>query len=81
MKQTLLNIADRLDARVKVFDTFPRTQATDAMKGIGGDIAAIIRLEAESMGDTPGLTSDDIKAIVNEQLTELTAPTKKAGKK
>ena len=51
MKQSLINIADKIDARVKEFDGFPRTQATDAMRGIGTDIAKIIREEADGLAD------------------------------
>ena len=74
MKQTLLNIADQIDKRVAEFAAFPRTQATDAMTGIGTDISAIIRAEAETIeGDS---IEDQIAASVKQALSDLTSPTK-----
>lgn len=79
MKQSLLNIADALDKRVLEFEGFPRTQATDAMKGLGTDLANIIRAEAESMetGDINAM----VCAEVTRQMKTLTAASKKSAPK
>ena len=79
MKQTLLNIASKLDERVKEFESFPRTQATDAMKGLGSDLVKIIRAEAAAIKG--GSIEEQITAAVAQQLSDLTSPAKAAPKK
>ena len=82
MKQLLLNIADRIDERVMDFEAFPRTQATDAMKGIGGDIAKIIREEAMVPEEDAGAyLTEVVEAAVSKALADLTAPAKAPKKK
>lgn len=79
MKEVLLSIADKIDERVKEFDAFPRTQATDAMKGIGTDIAKIIREEATEIDETS--IEDQVSQAVADALESLTAPPKKVAPK
>ena len=76
MKDVLLSIADKIDERVKEFDAFPRTQATDAMKGIGADIAKIIREEATEIDEVS--IEDQVSQAVADALESLTAPPRKA---
>lgn len=76
MVDILLEIANRLELRVKEFETFPRTQATDAMKGIGTDIVKIIREVIDDSGSaevsSTGVNLDDrINKIVNEVVDGL----------
>ena len=76
MIDILLEIANRLELRVQEFDSFPRTQSTDAMKGIGTDIVKIIRETINDSGATEvsseGINLDDrINKIVNEVVDGL----------
>jgi len=80
----LLEIANRLERRVKEFETFPRTQATDAMKGIGTDIVTIIRKVVDDSGvevSTDGVNLNDrVDARVKIAFDELFGEEAKGGK-
>ena len=87
MRNTLINIADAIDKRVAEFKDFPRTQATDAMKGLGADLARIIRAEIKELPEVPEDLDGRIHAHCMNVITELlgetknAAPTKKGGSK
>lgn len=69
MKEVLLSIADRIDKIVVDYrQDLPNTQSKDAMVGLGTDIAAIIREEAEYL-DTD---ESKVVSIVEKTLNSLT---------
>lgn len=85
MIDILLEIANRLERRVEEFETFPRTQATDAMKGLGTDIVKIIRETVDDAGapvtdGEGGNLNDRIESIVNNVVDGLFGSNKQEGK-
>ena len=69
MKQLLLNIADKLDKRVKEFVGFPRTQATDARREAFTDLSKIFREEIELLPEIP----EDLDARIHTHCTQVIA--------
>lgn len=76
MKQVLLNLAVMMEEQIEAYKTYPKTQATDAMRGTLEVLHSMVCVEAAKLEDATTDLQTLISAEVTKQLSGLTGPAK-----